>query len=80
MAQLKHIHYLSFKPLNLCVLVFQLCAELIGCHLLCLHNLHQVDVLLHKNLTLNDDVGVAEVKMTGLINEISEVGVYICLG
>lgn len=52
--------YLSFKPLDLSVLVLQLSAELIGCDLLRLHDLHQVDVLLHQDLTLDDDVGVTE--------------------
>lgn len=64
--------YLSFKPLNLSVLVLQLSAKLIGCNLLSLHDLHQVDVLLHQNLTLDDDVGVAESsegkRYTGLEN------------
>lgn len=52
--------YLSFKPLDLSVLVLQLSAELIGCDLLCLHDLDQVDVLLHQDLTLNDDVRVTK--------------------
>lgn len=52
--------YLSFKPLDLSVLVLQLSAELIGCDLLSLHDLDQVDVLLHQDLTLDDDVRVTK--------------------
>lgn len=52
--------YLSFKPLYLSVLVLQLSAELIGRDLLRLHDLDQVDVLLHQDLTLDDDVRVTE--------------------
>lgn len=55
--------YLSFKPLDLSVLVFQLSAKLIGCDLLSLHDLDEVDVLLHKDLTLNDDVRVTKWSM-----------------
>ncbi len=50
--------YLSFEPLDLSVLVLQLSAKLIGCDLLRLHDLDQVDVLLHQDLTLDDDVRV----------------------
>lgn len=52
--------YLGFEPLDLGVLVLQLSAELIGRDLLGLHDLDQVDVLLHQDLTLDDDVRVAE--------------------
>lgn len=52
--------YLSFEPLDLSVLVLQLSAELIGCNLLGLHDLDEVDVLLHQDLTLDDDVRVTE--------------------
>lgn len=50
---------LILESFNLCVLVFKLRAELIGSHLLRLHDLHQVDVLLHEHLTLDDEVRVA---------------------
>lgn len=52
--------YLSFEPLNLCVLVLQLSTKLIGCNLLSLHDLDQMDVLLHQDVTFNDDVRVAK--------------------
>lgn len=52
--------YLSLEPFNFCILVLKLCAKLIGSHLLCLHDLDQVDVLLHKHFTLNDEIRVAE--------------------
>lgn len=55
--------YLSFEPLDLSVLVFQLSVKLIGCDLLSLHDLDQVDVLLHQDLTLDDDVRVTEGSM-----------------
>lgn len=51
--------YLCLEPLDLSVLVLQLRAKLIGRHLLSLHDLDQVDVLLHQDLTLDDDVRVA---------------------
>lgn len=51
--------YLGLESLNLSVLVLQLRAKLIGRHLLSLHDLDQVDVLLHQDLTLDDDVRVA---------------------
>lgn len=51
---------LGFKPLDLRVLVLQLSAKLIGCYLLSLHDLDQVDVLLHQDLALDDDVGVTK--------------------
>lgn len=54
--------YLSFKPLDLSVLVLQLSAKLIGCYLLRLHDLDQVDILLHQDLTLDDDVRVTKRK------------------
>lgn len=54
---------LSLEPFNLCALVFKLRAELIGSNLLRLHDLHQVDVLLHEYLTLDDEVRVAEKEM-----------------
>ena len=50
--------YLSLQPLDLRVLVLQLGAELVGRHLLSLHNLDKVNVLLHQNLALDDDVRV----------------------
>lgn len=52
--------YLGFEPLDLRVLVLQLSAKLIGRDLLRLQDLDQVDVLLHEDLTLDDDVGVAD--------------------
>ena len=57
--------YLSFEPLDLSVLVFQLSVKLIGRDLLSLHDLDQVDVLLHQDLTLDDDVRVTEGSMVG---------------
>lgn len=53
------ILYLSLEPFDLCVLVSKLRTELIGSHLLRLHDLHQVDVLLHEHLTLDDKVRIA---------------------
>lgn len=51
---------LILEPFDLRVLVFELRAELIGSHLLRLHDLNQVDVLLHEHLALDDEVRVAE--------------------
>jgi len=51
--------YLGFEPLDLSVLVFQLSAKLIGCNLFGLQDLDQMDVLLHQDLALDDDVRVA---------------------
>lgn len=53
------LQYLCLEPLDFCVLILQLGAELVGSHLLSLHNLHKVDVLLHQYLSFNDDVWVA---------------------
>lgn len=50
---------LGLEALDFRVLVLQLRPQLIGCHLLRLHDLHQVDVLLHEHLALDDDVRVA---------------------
>ena len=50
--------YLGFEPLYLGVLVLQLCPQLIGGYFLRLHDLEQVDVLLHEHLALHDDVTV----------------------
>lgn len=57
--------YLRFEPLDLRVLVLQLSAKLIGCDLFRLQDLDQVDVLLHEDLTLDDDVGVTDGERTG---------------
>lgn len=50
------LQYLCLEPLDFCVLILQLGAELVGSHLLSLYNLHKVDVLLHQYLSFNDDV------------------------
>lgn len=51
--------YLGFEPLDLRVLVLQLSPQLIGCDLLRLQDLDQVDVLLHQDLALDHNVRVA---------------------
>lgn len=60
--------YLSFEPLYLSVLVLQLSTKLIGCDLLRLHDLNQVDVLLHQDLALDDDVRVTKKRGAGWEN------------
>lgn len=64
--------YLGFEPPDLRVLVLQLCAQLIGCDLLRLQDLDQVDVLLHQDLALDHNVRVA-----GRQN-VERVGLRIC--
>lgn len=49
---------LRLQPLDLRILIFQLCPQLIGGHLLGLHDLHQMDVLLHENFPLDDEIRV----------------------
>lgn len=50
--------HLCFESFNFSILVLQLSPKLICCYLLSLHNLYQVDVFLHQDLTFNDDVRV----------------------
>ena len=56
------VSYLCFESFNFCVLILQLCAQLICSHLLSLHYLYKVDVFLHQNLSFNDDVRITEKK------------------
>lgn len=70
--------YLSLEPLDLSVLVLQLCAKLIGRHLFSLHDLDQVDVLLHQDLTLNDDVRVARKGRSKDTGGFRRVRLHIC--